>query len=319
MKNIFINLKRFEISRRLGGVCPEESPKRWIEAVMEQSMAAGIGSLPDVRVVYLLPEELIIPAQEKLKEYDPALRRNLGLGCQSVFRDNVRPDGNFGAFTASFPAASAIQIGCGWAMIGHSEERRDKQQIITEYDPACSYDGSHRERCLEAVDRLINREAQAALGQGLDVLLCIGETADERGGGSMEEQKPRVARALAGQLERGLKGWESGFPARRVVIGYEPVWAIGPGRVPPDGEYIAFVSGFIKEQTRRLCGAGLPVIYGGGLKEQNAAMIARIKTIDGGLVALTRFTGQIGFFVEDLEKIIDQYIGKKEPVHETEF
>ena len=319
MNNIFVNLKRFEVSHRLGGVCPEDNPEHWIETVMEQSVTAGIGSAPGVRVVYLLPEELLLPAREKLKEYDPTLWKNMGLGCQSVFRDNVRPGKNFGAFTSNLPAASAFQIGCRWTMIGHSEERRDKQQIMAEFEPACGHDGILRERCLEAVDRLINREALTALEQGLDVLLCIGETAEERGEGSLEEQKPRIARALAGQLERGLNGVKAYLPARRVVIGYEPIWAIGPGRVPPDGEYIAFVSAFIKEQARRLCGTELPVIYGGGLKEENAAMIAHVKTIDGGLVALTRFTEPIGFSVEDLRKIIDQYIGKKEPLHETGF
>ena len=49
------------------------------------------------------------------------------------------------------------------------------------------------------------------------------------------------------------------------------------------------------------------VVYGGGLKEQNAGMIAAIETIDGGLVALTRFTGQIGFYPEELKKIIEKY------------
>jgi len=48
-------------------------------------------------------------------------------------------------------------------------------------------------------------------------------------------------------------------------------------------------------------------VYGGGLKEENAGMIAQIETIDGGLVALTRFTGQIGFYPEELKKIIEKY------------
>ena len=69
------------------------------------------------------------------------------------------------------------------------------------------------------------------------------------------------------------------------------------------------MSAYIKSACMELFGFEPPVVYGGGLKEENAAMIAGIKTIDGGLVALTRFTGDIGFEPEGLKKIIEKYLG----------
>jgi len=94
------------------------------------------------------------------------------------------------------------------------------------------------------------------------------------------------------------------------VIGYEPVWAIGPGKTPPGKEYISFVSSFIKEVIQDELGFDPVVVYGGGLKVENAGMLSSIETVGGGLVALTRFTGEIGFEVEGLKRIIEEYISK---------
>lgn len=308
MKEIFVNLKRFDVPRTKGGVCPDDNAGRWIEEVIEKSMELNLGSLDSVRVVYLVPEALIITAQKKLLEYPESSRTNLKVGCQSVFRDNIGPGKNFGAFTTNMPAASAYQMGCHWTVIGHSEERRDKQEIIGMFQPDWNRNDGFRERCAAAVDGLINREALSALEQGMDVLLCVGETAEERGEGNFEEQQSRIKNALSGQLERGLRGTVNYISSREIIIGYEPIWAIGPGKTPPGKAYIAYVSKLIKDMVKELYGFDIPVVYGGGLKEENAAMISSIDTIDGGLVALTRFSGEIGFYVEDLKSIIEKYM-----------
>ncbi|WP_434512727.1 triose-phosphate isomerase family protein [Desulfitobacterium sp. AusDCA] len=308
MKEIFVNLKRFDVPRSKGGVCPRDNAKRWIEEVISESMKLGIGSLDNVNVVYMVPEALIIPAQEKLEEYPQSMRANLKIGCQSVFRNNIRVGENFGAFTANMPAASAYQMGCRWTIIGHSEERRDKQEIIGAFQHDWNQLDDSRERCAIAVDNLINREVLSALEQGMDVLLCIGETAEERGEGGFEEQQIRTQNVLYGQLKRGLRGGIDYLPNRKIVIGYEPIWAIGPGKKPPGREYIAQVSKFIKDTVKEIYGFEVSVVYGGGLKEENAAMISSIETIDGGLIALTRFVGEIGFYVEDLKIIISKYV-----------
>jgi triosephosphate isomerase len=106
-------------------------------------------------------------------------------------------------------------------------------------------------------------------------------------------QQPRIEKILRGQVLNGLLQAKAEVQAGKVVIGYEPIWAIGPGKVPPGQDYIAFVSAYIKRVAREEMGADVAVVYGGGLKEENAGMIASIETIGGGLVALTRFTGEI--------------------------
>jgi triosephosphate isomerase len=182
------------------------------------------------------------------------------------------------------------------------------------YEPALATDEALRQRAARAVDGIVNAEVLAALNAGLNVLLCVGETAEERagiGGGdaTFDEQRPRIEQTLTAQVVLGLKGVKSALAGRKLTIGYEPIWAIGPGKTPPGKEYIAFVSDLIQQAARREYGLDVTVVYGGGLKEENAAMIASIPTIGGGLVGLTRFTGEIGFDVDGLAGIIAKYRG----------
>lgn len=78
----------------------------------------------------------------------------------------------------------------------------------------------------------------------------------------------------------------------------------GPARPRPTKPYIEKIARFVKERT-----GGLDVVYGGGLKADNAAMLASIADIDGGLIALTRFSGEIGFYPEEYLEIIRLYLG----------
>ena len=90
-----------------------------------------------------------------------------------------------------------------------------------------------------------------------------------------------------------------------MVVAYEPVWSIGPGKTPAGKDYITKIARFVKART-----GGMDVVYGGGLKADNAAMLASIEEIDGGLIALTRFTGEIGFYPQEYLEIIRLYIGE---------
>ena len=130
-----------------------------------------------------------------------------------------------------------------------------------------------------------------AFGKHLDVLYCIGENADEQ---------PRWQEVLKEQLTVGLEGVDKS----KVTIAYEPVWAIGPGKIPPDADYIRKIASYVKEVTD-----GMDVVYGGGLKTDNAKMLASVKEIDGGLIALTRFSGEIGFYPDEYLEIIKTYLG----------
>ena len=105
---------------------------------------------------------------------------------------------------------------------------------------------------------------------------------------------------LGDQLAIGLDGTDKS----RVVIAYEPIWSIGPGKTPADKPYIEKIARFVKERT-----GGLDVVYGGGLKVDNAEMLASIDEIDGGLIALTRFQGEIGFYPDEYLEIIKTYLG----------
>ena len=190
--------------------------------------------------------------------------------------------GNFGAFTTNRTANAVKAIGCTAAIIGHCEERRDKAGILAEAGVTDA----------DAVNRLLNQEILAAVKAGLSVLYCIGETSEEQ---------DRWQEVLKQQLDIGLAGVDKS----RVTIAYEPVWAIGPGKVPPDEEYITKIGTFVKEAT-----GNMDVVYGGGLKTDNARMLASVPVMDGGLIALTRFSGEIGYYPEEYLEIIRTYMGR---------
>ena len=204
------------------------------------------------------------------------------VGCQSVYRADTAVGGNFGAFTTNRPASAMVAAGCETTIIGHCEERNDKAGILAEAGVTDT----------DAVNRLLNQEIKCAIERGMTVLYCIGEKSEE------QDQWQEV---LGKQLEIGLKDVDKS----KVVIAYEPIWSIGPGKTPAGKDYITKIARFVKEQT-----GGMDIVYGGGLKQDNAAMLASIDEIDGGLIALTRFQGEIGYYPEEYLEIIRLYMGK---------
>jgi len=276
IKNIYLNLKRFDIPVEFGGVNRIAPPLDWgrfiIRAIQEPLKRYDC---ENVKFIVFFPEAHIPGAITALCENSP-----VKIGCQSVYREDTAPGGNFGAFTTFRTANSMIALGCSSAIIGHCEERRNLTGILQE---AGADDA-------DAVDRILNMQALCAVRSGLKVLFCVGETA---------EQHDEWQETLRKQLENGLKGLDAG----QYSVASEPVWAIGPGKTPPGRDYIQLAAQFIKEVT---CGAG--IVYGGGLKKDNAAMLASIPDIDGGLIALTRFTGEIGFYPDEYLEIVQTYL-----------
>ena len=297
MKEIHVNLKRFDVPRSFGGLCPVQDSSEWIKKTVGELIELGLGEIDGLRICLYLPESLISPAAEVIRAAGKNRKLNLFIGSQGVFRGDVRPGENFGAFTTNLPPAAAVNLGASWTIIGHSEERKDKEEMLAIFAEKIESGEHMKSGIRDTVNLLLNSEVHAGMKAGLDVLYCVGET---------EEEKENIEEVLRTQLLTGLAGIGE-YPDRLPIIGYEPRWAIGPGKTPPGEEYISFISSLIKTICTDEFGREFPVIYGGGLKEANAAMIAGIPSIDGGLVALTRFTGEIGFYAEDFKIIVDKY------------
>lgn len=277
MKHIFLNLKRFDIPKEYGGVNQLAPMAEWggfIVSQTQEQLKKYAGR--DMEFAMYFPEAHVIGAAAARTVDSP-----VQIGCQSVFREDTAVSGGFGAFTSNRTANAMKAAGCTTTIIGHCEERRDKSGILRE---AGVTDAA-------AVGRILNQEMRCAAAAGFNILYCIGET---------EAEQPRWQEVLREQLETGLFG----ISREQVVIAYEPVWAIGPGKTPPDRAYIQKIAQYVKEVT-----GGLDVVYGGGLKTDNAEMLASIPEINGGLIALTRFTGEIGFYPEEYLEIIEKYVG----------
>lgn len=278
MKHIFLNLKRFDITPDFGGVNRIAPIAEWGGHIVKHTQdALKKYSAKEVEFVQYFPEAHLLSAVSARSADSP-----VKVGCQGVFRGDTAVGGNFGAFTTNRPAAAAVALGCHGAIIGHCEERNDLAGIFAEAGVTDT----------AAINRILNQEVKQAATRGLKVLYCIGEKSEEL------DQWQDV---LGQQLEVGLDGVDT----KDVVIAYEPVWSIGPGKTPAGRDYIEKIARFVKERT-----GGLDVVYGGGLKTENAEMLASIPEIDGGLIALTRFTGEIGFYPDEYLEIIRTYLGK---------
>jgi triosephosphate isomerase len=161
-----------------------------------------------------------------------------------------------GAYTGEVAAPMLTEIGIDGVVLGHSERR----QLFGE------------------TDRSLQEKVPAALAAGLRPILCVGETEDERDAGETE-------RKLRHQVQEGLEKVESERLAE-VTIAYEPIWAIGTGKVATPEiaqEAIAFVRALVGDRSREAAGR-IRVLYGGSVKPDNAAEILAEEDVDGALV-----------------------------------
>ncbi len=158
-----------------------------------------------------------------------------------------------GAFTGDLAAPMLREIGATAVIVGHSERRQ-----------------YHAEG-----DATVRAKAEAALEAGLLAVICIGETEAEYLAGETLDR-------LATQLEGSLP---DASDAARVVVAYEPVWAIGTGRTPTSEE-IARAHGFIRDKlkARFADGGAFGILYGGSVKAENAEEILAVDDVDGALV-----------------------------------
>jgi triosephosphate isomerase len=162
-----------------------------------------------------------------------------------------------GAYTGDISGAMLAKLGCSFVVVGHSERREYHQET----------------------DELVNAKVRAAYASSLTPILCVGEPLEVREAGEQ-------VRHCLDQLSAGLAG-VSADQAASVVIAYEPVWAIGTGKVatPADAQEVCeAIRGQLAQLYSTELAAGVRILYGGSVKSTNAGEIVGQPDVDGALV-----------------------------------
>jgi len=211
---------------------------------LAEAVAAGIADNP------LNCEAGIAPAFPALGQVAAVISGSpLQLAAQNChYEDN-------GAYTGEVSTSMLISAGCSWVILGHSERRQ--------------YFGED--------NLVVNRKVKKALASGLKVILCVGETLEERESGITET-------IVNTQVREGLQGVDD---VSRLVIAYEPVWAIGTGKTASKEqaeEVHASIRATISELYGNAVAEGIRIQYGGSVKPSNARELFAMPNIDGGLI-----------------------------------
>ena len=158
-----------------------------------------------------------------------------------------------GAYTGENSAKMVSSVGADFSLVGHSERRA----------------------LFEETDEVVNKKINRIINNGLIPLLCVGETLDEY-------NQKNTKKVIGRQLKEGLKDIKN---ISKLIIAYEPVWAIGTGKVASVNDIKTNIL-FIKQTIRKKYGdnAKIPVLYGGSVKSSNAKEIFAIDCVDGALV-----------------------------------
>jgi triosephosphate isomerase len=175
----------------------------------------------------------------------------VALGAQNMYHE---PEG---AFTGEISGTMLLDLGCKYVILGHSERRH----ILGETDQA------------------INLKVKAALGAGLTPIVCVGETLEER-------EQNRTQEVVEGQFDGSLAELTA-EQIQQIVIAYEPVWAIGTGKVatPEQAEEVhADLRRILENRYNAAAAEVVRIQYGGSVKPDNAATLMSQPNIDGALV-----------------------------------
>ncbi|MFP5238510.1 MAG: triose-phosphate isomerase [Acidobacteriota bacterium] len=198
-------------------------------------------------------EVLIIPPFTALRSVRKAIKKAPGfaLGGQNFYPAMQ------GAFTGEIAPDMLLDMGCTYALAGHSERRH----IMGE------------------ADGFVGQKVAFGLERGLSMILCVGETIDERKQGRLEEVVRR-------QMEAGLAGVPADVAPERLTVAYEPVWAIGTGLTAGPKEIVE-AHGLVRSILQDKFGAKaleMRLQYGGSVKPENANEIMSLDNVDGVLV-----------------------------------
>jgi triosephosphate isomerase (TIM) len=201
---------------------------------------------------YQAVEVVVCPTFTSLAAAAKALEGStVKLGAQNV---HWEPEG---AYTGEISLSMLLDCGCQFVILGHSERRH-----IFDED-----------------DGMISRKLSATLGTALTPILCVGETLDER-------DADRVEDVVLGQMRRGLDALTED-EVSRIIVAYEPVWAIGIGRTatPEVAEEVhAMIRGWLRDTYSEKLSEQVRILYGGSVKPGNIAELMAQPDIDGALV-----------------------------------
>jgi triosephosphate isomerase len=212
---------------------------------LARDIVHGVGADEGVTVAVCPPFPYLSQIAEVLRG------SKVALGAQNVYPEKE------GAFTGEVSVTMLMDVGCRYVILGHSERR-------------------HK---LGETNAFINRKVHAALTAGLRVILCVGETLEER-------QASRTEAVLNTQLTGSLAEVKRESMGR-LVIAYEPVWAIGTGQnaTPEQAQHAhSHIRGQIQDGFGEECARALPIQYGGSVKPDNAASLMSQPDVDGALV-----------------------------------
>lgn len=197
---------------------------------------------------------------------------NLSVGAQNCHFERV------GAFTGEVSPAMLKAAGVEFVIVGHSERRR----------------------YFNETDDVVNKKVKAVIAEGMRPILCVGETKEER-------EKGLTFCVVESQLRQALYGL-SRQEVERVVIAYEPVWAIGTGIVAKP-EQAQEVHSFIRKLLSNIYGGELaqtiPILYGGSIKPDNFFAIMAQPDVDGGLVGGASLDDQFVQLAEIVQSFVE--------------
>jgi triosephosphate isomerase len=186
---------------------------------------------------------------------------SVALGAQNLFWKNE------GAYTGEISPVMLSDIGCRYAIIGHSERRQ--------------YFGD--------TDESVNAKIRAALQHQLIPVFCVGETETQR------EAKETFS-VLDKQVTKGLEGFSSEALSGILVVAYEPVWAIGTGKTATTDqvqEVHAFLRSLVEKRFDNLLAKTVKILYGGSVKPDNVTEIMNMPDVDGALVGGASLTAKV--------------------------
>jgi len=222
-------------------------------------LKAMVGDVNDVDIA-------VCPTFVSLAKVGDAVKgSNIMLGAQDTFWKES------GAWTRQIAPFMLKDVGCDWIIVGHSETRGRFGTVDAELENVLSYFGES--------DTTVNMKAKAIFAAGLTPIIACGELLSEREAGKTDE-------VIVAQMKTDLAGF-SKDQAFKMVIAYEPVWAIGTGKVC-DAEEADRVCGVIRNVVKEMYGEDVAeavrIQYGGSVKPDNAVELLGKQNIDGALV-----------------------------------